>query len=64
MTYVIQSVRNLKLRVESKAEQFAGIHPRLSCICAVVVMPIACLLSVFAVTAAVMLPISLLCGWL
>ena len=61
MTYVIH---NLKLRAASRVEQFAGFHPYLSSICAVVVMPIACLLSVFAVTAAVMLPISLLCGWL
>ena len=64
MTQIMQSCHHIKTRMNKRKDTLMLRHPYLSYLLVFAAMPIAVLSAVFAATAAVILPIALLCGWL
>lgn len=64
MTAIIHSFHKLETNVQSRIAGAAAAHPYAASILTMFGLPVLCLLSVFAITAAVILPFACIFGWL
>ena len=64
MTYMIEALHGIGKKTSGAADRIAYRHPYLSYLLMFIVAPLLILLPVVLATAAVMLPVSWLCGWL
>ena len=64
MAHVIQSLHRFESCFDDRAAQFGYRHPYLATMVMFVGMPVLALAAVGVCTTAIMLPVSLLCGWM
>lgn len=64
MTYITQFIHGFGHKIHEGSARLAHIHPWLSCFILCIGGPLLILAAVFGLTAAVLLPFALLCGWI
>ena len=64
MTAMIHSFHKLETSIQSRIAGIAAAHPCAASLLTMFGLPLICLLTVFAVTAAAILPFALIFGWL